>query len=382
MAEHSLLSPSSAPRWMLCPGSVAASAVYPDTTSEYAEEGALAHRYAAALLTGEPFAESAKLTREMTDAVGVYVQTVDTMSQGAEMVWIEEPLDLSRVLGVADEKGTGDFIALIGTELQVHDLKYGKGVPVDAEGNWQLILYGLGALDLVTLVADVATVRLVIHQPRLNSVSEVVYTIDEMNAFQDRLRLGAGKALSCLKGEKPFEGRVPGEKQCKFCAAKADCPELAATCASVVDDFDVLDGERTIRASKMDNLAKHYALLPLVKLWAKAVEDAAFDRMLAGEQMPGFKLVAGRAGARAWDNEEQAEEMMKSMRLKVDEMYDRKLISPTKAEALLSKVSPGKWTRLQSCVTRSDPKPAVVPESDKRPALVMSAVADDFESLV
>ena len=58
---------------------------------------------------------------------------------GATFAWVEQTLDLSEVLGVPDQSGTGDYIAIVGKELQVHDLKYGKGVKVSATNNWQLI---------------------------------------------------------------------------------------------------------------------------------------------------------------------------------------------------------------------------------------------------
>ncbi len=50
MVAHALLSPSSAERWMQCPGSVALSYGAPDSSSEYADEGTAAHELAAMCL--------------------------------------------------------------------------------------------------------------------------------------------------------------------------------------------------------------------------------------------------------------------------------------------------------------------------------------------
>ena len=70
--------------------------------------------------------------------------------------------------------------------------------------------------------------------------------------------------------------------------------------------------------------------------------------------------------------------MLKSMRLKVDQMYDFKLISPTSAEKLLASAYPRKWTKLQASIHQTNGKPSVAPASDKRPALSM-AIAEGFE---
>ena len=116
----------------------------------------------------------------MVEPVLTYVNTVRYMTEGATAIQFEQQIDLSEVLGIPEQFGTGDVIAILENELQIHDLKYGKGVKVFADKNWQLILYALGALEEALLIADIDHVRLVIHQPRLNHSSEAVYTVEEL----------------------------------------------------------------------------------------------------------------------------------------------------------------------------------------------------------
>ena len=96
--------------------------------------------------------------------------------------------------------------------------------------------------------------------------------------------------------------------------------------------------------------------------------------------MPGYKLVEGRRGARKWANAEEVEATMKSMRMKLEAMYDFSLISPTTAEKLHNDgtIGPRQWPKLQGLITQSEGKPSVAPDTDKRPALVIAAAADEF----
>jgi hypothetical protein len=120
------------------------------------------------------------------------------------------------------------------------------------------------------------------------------------------------------------------------------------------------------------------AAVDLIEDWCKAVRAETERRLLAGESVPGWKLVQGKRGARAWSSPTDAEATLKSMRLKQDEMYEFKLISPTSAEKLLAKDSPRRWSKLLDLIIQPEGKPHVAPESDKRPALVVTPTADDF----
>ena len=123
--------------------------------------------------------------------------------------------------------------------------------------------------------------------------------------------------------------------------------------------------------------------IDLVEGWAKAVRAELERRMLAGGEVPGFKLVKGREGIRKFADAAEAEAMMKSMRLKQDVMYDWTLISPTTAEKLHADGIIGKkqWPKLQALIVRSEAGLSVAPAADKRPAVAITPVADDFEAL-
>jgi hypothetical protein len=119
----------------------------------------------------------------------------------------------------------------------------------------------------------------------------------------------------------------------------------------------------------------------MIEDWCKAIRAEAERRLLDGQDVPGYKLVQGKKGARQWADAEAAEQMLKQFRVKLEDMYDLKLISPTTAEKLAKAETIGKrqWPKLQALITQSEGKPHVAPESDPRPALVRQPVAEMFD---
>lgn len=141
--------------------------------------------------------------------------------------------------------------------------------------------------------------------------------------------------------------------------------------------------EQRIAEQDEEHLAICMDSVDLIEGWCKAVRAESERRMLAGKAVPGWKLVTGKQGNRAWADPVEAETMLKKMRLKKEEMYDYTLISPTTAEKLATAGTIGEkqWSKLQDHICRANGKPSVAPVTDPRPALEMRPVADEFEEL-
>lgn len=425
MSTHATLSPSSASRWLHCPGSVALHAQVEDTGSSFAAEGTAAHFLAEKCLTQGVNADSfidmvivvhdvgtdfevSLLNRILTnpsrftvgDEMAGYVQQyVDYVRSIPGELMVEQRLSISHLTGEENSFGTSDAVILAGDEIVIVDLKYGRGVKVDAERNEQLAIYALAALNEFEFLGDFKRARLVIHQPRLSHVSEWEIPIDgptgngigSLNTFAEQVTIQAAKAIEFIDMPPEFvktDDLNPAEKTCRWCGAKATCKALAKKVQDDVGaEFDAMPTadsiEQRVATAADDTLAIKMAAVDLIEDWCKAVRAEVERRLFAGIPVAGYKLVEGRRGSRKWTNAEEVEATMKSMRLKLEEMYDFSLISPTTADKLhkAGTIGPRQWPRLQELITQSEGKPSVAPASDKRPPLVIAAAADEFADL-
>ena len=195
-SDHALLSPSSAKRWLSCPASISLSAGLPEPPeSPYAAEGTLAHAVAESklrMLSGEitPAQHEAQMKElwkseywcgEMDEATDFYADTVmerlAASGDDAELM-VEQQLDLDA--WAPESFGTSDAVIIGGSTIEVIDLKYGKGVKVDAPGNPQLRLYALGAAALFGDIYEFDTARYTIIQPRLSHISTEEISLEDL----------------------------------------------------------------------------------------------------------------------------------------------------------------------------------------------------------
>lgn len=371
---HALLSASSAARWLACPPSAVAAAAYENTSSEYAAEGTRAHEVAEIVASGsvrpgtDGFGFAPDVTPEMLDCAAGYLDYIQEQIRTPDAVqMLERRVDFSAY--VPDGFGTCDCIIIQGDTLTIIDYKYGKGVAVSAENNPQMRLYALGALNDYGIAYDVENVEMHIYQPRINNISTERLTVSALLEWAEKtVKPTAAKAA---KGKGDYS---PGA-HCRFCPHAGRCRALTRVCTEYVTTH----GARTaVPVLAPHEVADVLQMEPLVTLWLKRVREQAMTTMLDGGEIPGYKIVEGRQGARRWTDERRVAELLDTAGYARDEYTTTTIFSPAGMDKALGKKKVEEL--LGGCVERSPGSPTIVLASDKRPPYDREAEAKkDFE---
>ena len=387
MTAHAKLSASSAARWMACPPSANLAATMPDTASSYAAEGTLAHALGELQLRqyftpsvdsktvqverGRLIAESTwdgqpLYQPEMDGYVQTYVDYVKSIAIGctAPFVTLEKRVDFSA--WVPGGFGTADCIIISGDEMHIIDLKYGKGVPVSAEGNPQLQLYALGAYGTYHLLYGIKSATLHIVQPRIDNISAWSLSIEDLLAFGEKAH---EKALLADKGE----GEYAAGEWCQFCPANGVCRARA--------DYNIqLAGFTKLQPPTLSNdeIGRYLELGRDVKSWLTDLEDYALSQCLAGNEVAGWKAVEGMS-RRQWTDQDAAFKAIEASGIDEAMLYERKPLTLAQVEKMLGKKAFGAFAEY---VYKPPGKPTLVVESDKRPAVSNAVKPEDvFEKV-
>lgn len=366
--KHALLGASSSERWLSCPPSARLTEDYPDSESSYATEGTLAHSVAEAKL--RRYLKQTRKTptcddAEMDECTDAYVQYIGEVYEEAKrlckdpLLLMEQRVDYTRF--VPEGFGTADTILISDGVMHLIDLKYGKGIPVYAEGNPQLKLYCLGAIEMLGNLYDISTVRMTIFQPRLSNISTAEMSVEQLYDWvETELK---PKAQQAFDGTGDFKA---GD-HCRFCKAKAECRERAnANLELAVYDFT--DPPLLENAEVADILAKADELIS----WAGDVKEFALAEAMKGVKFDGFKVVSGRSNRRYTDENAVAE----TVTAEGYDPYEHKVLGITAMEKMLGKKRFEE--KLGGLVEKPQGKPTLVPTSDKREELSITSAADDF----
>jgi Protein of unknown function (DUF2800) len=409
---HSKFSASAAERWLQCPGSVVLSVGRTDKQSKAAARGTAVHKLLEnALNTGaDPHAavgtavEGVRVTMDMADDAEWAAKHTRDMAAGCDMMQAETLTDYAAAIGAPAGAafGTADvtLVDVKRRELIVADLKSGQK-PVSPAGNPQMMLYALGKLADVQDVADIETARLVILQPSAGAPKEHVISVRDLRAWANgRARSGVASVLNAERladrsGTSEWQDAFlrPSDDACRWCKAAPVCPKKRAQVAQDVfeapapataADFDDMTAPPVEARASTDAewLAAARGKIDTIRAWCDAVEETTRGNLLAGQHVPGYKLVQGRGGHRAWLDEAATRRAMATAGVPDEAAYaPRKLASPAQVEAWVKKTkpSPRVWLALSECVKHPAPVPVVAPNADPRDAWTRGNVADEFD---
>lgn len=390
---HALLSPSGAKKWLSCSASLACEKDIPNTSGKAAVLGTVMHTIAEVHLNAyirgtalplerevgayvldegkgqikaliRPMKGAVLITADMIDQVRKYTDYCKAIIDVATYAKPEMRVNLTEVLHPSYEGvetfGTADLVAvqeLANTDehmLIIGDLKTGRH-RVEAKENKQLMLYALGVYRRLKRRYNITVVRLVIFQPYAGGASEWDISVEGLELFAKFAQKRALLALDAyFRGKKNLKASDfrPSVDGCQWCRFSEQCAARTKTVNSVL--AEELEDNFALELTP-EQLVAEYEKLPLLRQHIDKVEKAMAAALHSGKKVPGYKLVEGRPGNRAWKDAEA-----------VYEKYGYKLtkevlMTPTEAVKVIPE------EELKDFITRKPGAPCVATADDKRP---------------
>lgn len=381
--SHAVLSASSSHKWLVCTPSARLEEQFPNKTSEYMEEGTLAHEIAEFKVRSyflEAISKSAYTRRlnklkekqhfsqEMlihTDTYLEYIKGESLKTSSKPFIALEQKVDFSQY--VPEGFGTADCIMISGNDLHIIDFKYGKGVKVDATENPQMKLYALGVLFQYGMLYDIKQIRMTIVQPRLDSISEFSMPKDALIEW--------GENVVKPQAEKAFMGIgdfVQGD-HCRFCRAKGACEFRAKENMKIVEEIQekyngiISDKEVGEMLSKTDGIEQ----------WLQDLKEYALQQILKGKEVPGWKAVEGKSNRKPVDID-KAFEILEANGYKSEILYEKKPLTLTQLEKTIGKANVAK--AIGDYIEKPKGAPTLVKSTDKRESFKISA-QEEFKNI-
>lgn len=326
MTQHSRIPPSSAARWVPCPGSALLELQFVDSNSPESEEGDAAHWVCAEWLTGEQPQVGVQapngivVTQEMIDNCRVYVS--DIMSTvGVGKPHVEERVECPNIH--SESFGTVDAFYFSGDTLYIWDFKYGHGF-VEVFENWQLLNYAMG---LAGTRYPARKISFTLVQPRCYHAAPVRnWRLDfpKIEPYTTQLIQSAHAALS------PGAICNPG-KHCRYCIARHACDALQAAVYVACDHAQ----QSTPRELSPAGLGLELAMLQdaakLIEYRQTGLEAQAMSMLKGGKPVPGFGTEESK-GRLNWDKPVQ--EVLFMGKLLGKDLSKENVITPTQAMKL------------------------------------------------
>lgn len=382
--DHALLSPSSAYRWMNCPLAPGLEATLPEKTSKYAEEGTIAHSVCE--VSAKLHFKKIKKTEynkiikklktdpswddEMLRTADIYAEHLaDKAMRFKHEPYIAFEVSVDIADYVPESFGKCDCVMFGENTLIITDYKHGRGVPVKAEENPQLMLYALGALKLYRpLFGDtIKKIEINIDQPRLDSYENWIIEIEKLLEWGESIKPKAQAAFMGI-------GEYHSGDWCRFCRANGICKAQAKHQTGAFDDFAEAVGKPAdiLTPEEMSAVLKRGGFLVD---WYKAVQEKALAMLLNGGKIPGYKVVEDRS-QRVWTDQDKALEKLQESGIEQAVIYDRVPKTLAQIEKLLGKT---KFTELVGkfvCKPQGKPNLASIDDSRKE----YNSAAADFAS--
>ena len=388
---------------MRCPASVnLTQGLHEGTESEAAAEGTRAHLVLERALntwiaTGDETVpldgcDNEEMQGHIQDVFNYVVERYELMPGDGKKIAVEVRISLHYMTMRHDLWGSADVIIWNDKHIDVMDLKYGKGLFVQADTSQNRIyLLGAMALEMKATKGDVPweSVRSTIMQPRYPDANDKTIRFQEFDPnelleWKENVLLPAAHAT-----DDPLAEPVAGEEQCRFCLAKATCPAVEQKVSDLCSVFEPVEGELDVAIGEadtmsIDKLLEVHDQIPFIEGYLKAVSKRIREMLEARDPALKGKLKLVRANKRnTWSlpDDEIAIELTKGTgRMLKTDLFKSVVISAPHALKLKA-LKPAQKKRLQEYIVKSEGSLSIVPDSDPRtnafPVLEFEKVAPE-----
>ena len=314
--------------------------------------------------------------------------------------WVEKKVNYGKPLQLEGEHfGTPDLVLQTPNQLEVIDWKFGMApvTPPTAQG----MMYSLGAGGLLDWNGDARQVRelkLTIGQP-LHPNGPYLHSnhsIDEMATIW----------LPQVKKwiEKRHTEYHPSDRNCAFCAKKGSCKARTESVADAMqaafatgetvgetepevteEKFDlpslspteiIADLTETRMVSPVEELddetlARLVDIADLLIAYGKDAKREASRRLMEGQNVPNWKMVAGRRTRALTVTQEELENRLKKWhKLAKKDVYETKLMSLASLEkVIMAKLGPRQLKEFEELWAWKDGAPVLAPLDDPKEAV-------------
>ena len=317
MSTHAEFSPSNSKRWLTCTASMTLPKKK-EKPSAYANRGTALHAIADDILNKKEIQESyddyTPTEEDMICTVQPYVDYINSID--VDHKFYEQKVFLSE-----DCNGTADFIGFNSKTKTLHvaDFKAGKGVFVKVENNTQLQIYAIGAMEYISSFGPIVE-KVITHivQPGIDNICSMEIPLETLNALYENVL----KSIEDVRtGNVKYEASQDG---CRWCQHKTTCPHLKSLTQKIAqEEFENME------------LSESLSLVPVLKLFIKAVEEKSLEVLNQGKKLEGFKLTRAR-GKRVFKDIEKVRTILGAEGIKEDELlHDRKPFTVPQTEKYL-----------------------------------------------
>ena len=370
---HALLSASSADRWLNCHQSVRLTEHIGSSTSPSAQAGTVAHALAelklnnwfkGAELSLDSIKESAYYDKEMEDYTDEYVNYI--IEQQAEMgdaTWVEFEKRVDFDKWVPSGFGTCDTVLCNNEVLHIIDLKYGVGVPVKAYENPQLKLYALGAYDNLSFLYGFEKIKVTIAMVRLEYFDTYELTVDELLDWANHTVKPAAELAYKGKGD------ICAGSWCRWCKIRKTCRTRA--------NWLLKGTEQSLEELTRDEISELLQKTKELTNWCKDLEEWAVEEIMEGREVPGWKIVEGRAKRKIEDEEGLVKEI-RALGFQDEQIYKPRTLN-TMGD-LQKLVTKQKFEEISiPYIVQPRGKPTLASVHDKRKDYRKAEVEDEFD---